>query len=484
MPDDEEDVIRRSRFSGGPARSFMSSMDDDERLFEADLAIDRAHVVMLAESGIIPDAVAGRLLHTLDTIEEQGFNELPQGEDIHAAIETAVIGILGAEGGWLHTARSRNDEVATCIRYRLRADLLGVVETLVSIRETILLAATAERETVLPGFTHLQPAQPTTVGHWLSSYEQALARETHRAFDAYSRINQSPLGAAAFAGTTFDIDRHRTASLLGFDGIVENAMDAVSTRDVLLETASLLSSIVVVLSGVATDVTIYANRGFVELDDDFASTSSIMPQKKNPDTMELVRACAGDVIGSHTAMVTTLKGLPRAYNRDLQRVTPHMWEAIDVTSEALSVTEGTVGTMAWDSATLEAAVGEGFTTATAVADTIVRSGVPFRTAHEIVAEMAIDGGETPDIAAIETTVARHVDAENIDLDTDALERALDPSQSVHQLDSTGGAAPHAVEATIERAQARLDEDVARLGAYRTDLTDAQKALKSVVATYV
>ncbi|MFW6000318.1 MAG: argininosuccinate lyase, partial [Halorubrum sp.] len=288
-PDDGGTAVRRDRFSGGPAREFLSSLAADEAIFEADLAVDRAHVVMLAERGIVDSAVAGEILAALDDVEAAGHGELPDGEDVHEAIETAVIDRIGPDGGRMHTARSRNDEVATCIRYRLREDLLDAVEATLSAREALVDVAGDHAETVMPGYTHLQPAQPTTVAHYLLSYEGGLARDTARLLDAYDRVNRSPLGAAAFAGTPFDVDRDRTAELLGFDGTVRNSTDAVSTRDFLAESANALATLATTLSGLAEDLIVFSKEGFVELSDAYSSTSSIMPQKKNPDTLELTR---------------------------------------------------------------------------------------------------------------------------------------------------------------------------------------------------
>jgi argininosuccinate lyase len=305
-----DDVVRRERFSGGPARGFLSSLAADERIFEADLAVDRAHVVMLDEQGIIDGDDAAAILEALDDVEAAGHDALPDGEDVHAAIETAVIEHVGERGGRMHTARSRNDEVATCIRYRLREDVLATVKTVIETREVLTELATEHTETVMPGFTHLQPAQPTTVGHYLLSYESALARDTERLLDAYDRIDRSPLGAAAFAGTPFDIDRERVAELLGFESVLENSMDAASARDFLVETTAAVAALSTTLSGLAEDLVVFSNKGFVELSDDYSSTSSIMPQKKNPDTMELVRGASGDASAGLNALLTILKGLP------------------------------------------------------------------------------------------------------------------------------------------------------------------------------
>jgi len=280
----------------------------------------------------------------------------------------------------MHTARSRNDEVVADIRYRLRNDLLDTIETVVEAREELLSVAKDHTDTVMPGYTHLQPAQPTTVGHWIASYEQALARDTERLLDAYGRVNRNPLGAGAFGGVPYDVDRERTAALLGFDGVVENSMDAVSTRDFLVETNAALAALATTLSGLAEDVIGFASKGHVELADEYASTSSIMPQKKNPDTMELVRGRTGDATAGLNGLLTTLKGLPRAYNRDLQRATTHVWGAVDAVTESVEVATGAVATAEWPGGRAGRGGRRGFSTATGIADLLreVRNPVPHR----------------------------------------------------------------------------------------------------------
>ncbi|SDK39981.1 argininosuccinate lyase [Natronorubrum texcoconense] len=477
-----EGVVRRDRFSGGPARSFLSSLEADRRIFEADLEVDRAHVLMLAEQGIVEDDVAGEILTALDAIEVDGHGSLPDGEDVHEAIETAVIQRIGEEGGKMHTARSRNDEVAACIRYRLREDVLDAIETTLALREALVGVAEANAETIMPGYTHLQPAQPITVAHWACSYEGAVRRDTERLLEAYARINQSPLGGAAFAGTTFDIDRERTAELLGFEGIVENSMDASSSRDFLLETTQALSTHATTLSGLAEDLIVFANRGFVDLADDYSSTSSIMPQKKNPDTLELVRAVAGDAAGSVQGLTTTLKGLPRAYNRDLQRATTHAWETVDAVTDASEVAAGAVATANWNEEVLAAEAGAGFSTATGVADLLAANGLPFRTAHEMVAIAAANGG---DYDAIESA-AREVLGEPLEsfVDPAAVEAALDPVESVASRDSQGGPAPEAVADQLEAAREALSTDEETLAETSDSLEAAHEALREEVNGYV
>ena len=483
MTDDGEDhtAVRRDRFSGGPARDFLSSMDADERIFEADLAVDRAHVVMLAEQDIVADGEAGQILDALDAVEAAGFDSLPDGEDVHEAIETAVIEHAGDVGGKMHTGRSRNDEVATCIRYRLREDLLDATEAVVEFREVLAGVAAEETETVMPGFTHLQPAQPTTVAHYLLSYEGQLARDTGRLLEAYRRTNQSPLGGAAFAGTPFDVSRQRTADLLGFDEVLENAMDASSARDCVYESVAALTGVGLTLSGIAEDLVVFANRGYVDLSDDYSSTSSIMPQKKNPDTMELVRASAGQAAGALQGLLTTLKGLPRAYNRDLQQATNYGWTAVDAVVDATEVAAGAVATAEWPADVLAEAAGDGFSTATGVADLLAMHGLPFRTAHEMVAEAAEDGGDYDALDA----AARDVLGKSIGdvVPREQIDAALDPAQSVASRNSRGGPAPDAVVDALDDVGMAVAEDRESVEAAREELQDAAETLQQEVANY-
>ncbi|UWG49113.1 Argininosuccinate lyase [Halanaeroarchaeum sp. HSR-CO] len=485
--DGPDSVVRRDRFSGGPAREFLSSMDADERIFTADLAVDRAHVAMLAEQDVVADDEAGAIFGALDDVEQAGFEALPEGEDVHEAIETAVIDAVGGVGGKMHTARSRNDEVATCIRYRLRDDLLEAIAVTVGFREQLTEVATAHTDTVMPGYTHLQPAQPTTVAHWLSSYAQAAERDTARLLDAYDRTNQSPLGAAAFAGTPFDVDRERTADLLGFEGLVENSMDAVSARDFLVESVAALAGLSTTLSGLAEDLIVLANKGLVELDDDYASTSSIMPQKKNPDTLELVRSTAGDASAALDGLLTTLKGLPRSYNRDLQNATGYAWNAVDAVTAATEVAGGAVGTATWPEEPLETAAGEGFSTATGVADLLAMGGLPFRTAHEIVAHAAEAGAardDEPGLADVEAATREVTGSALAEFAAaEAVESALDPTESVSSRDSRGGPAPGAADETLDDLTSAVAAHRDAVQTRQTNLDDAAKRLQEVVASH-
>jgi argininosuccinate lyase len=479
-------VIRRERFSGGPARGFLSSLAADERIFTADITVDRAHVIMLIEQNIIDASTGESILTALDSIETAGHDALPDGEDVHEAIETAVIDRIGSVGGKMHTARSRNDEVATCIRYQLRSDLLQAIDATLGLREVLLEAAKTHTETVMPGYTHLQSAQPTTVAHWVSSYAAGIERDTARLLDVYDRVNTSPLGAAAFAGTPFDIDRERTATLLGFDGILENTMDAVAARDMLIEALSALAAHAVTLSGMAEDLILFANKGYIKLANQYASTSSIMPQKVNPDTLELVRAVAGDITGELTGLLTTLKGLPRAYNRDLQRATPHIWSAIDDATEATTIAGGAIKTTRWAHETLESAAGDGFSTATGIADALAMAGVPFRTAHEVLT-VATDRAEneTPTVGML-NRAAKDTLGESLFtyVDEETIIDILDPVMNVSTRDSRGGPAATAVMKAIETYE---DNQTAHTTAYKTrrdEITSADALLTREVQQYV
>ena len=487
--DDPGTAVRRDRFSGGPAREFLSSLAADAAIFEADLAVDRAHVVMLAEQGIVDDAIAGEILAALGDIEAAGHGALPDGEDVHEAIETAVIDRVGPDGGKMHTARSRNDEVATCIRYRLREDLLAAAEATVALREALVDAASEHTETVMPGYTHLQPAQPTTVAHYLLSYEGGIARDTGRLLDAYERVNRSPLGAAAFAGTPFDVDRDRTAALLGFDETVRNSMDAASARDFLAEGSTACATLATTLSGVAEDLILFSNKGFLELSDAYASTSSIMPQKKNPDTLELTRGVAGDAIGEATGTLSLLKGLPRAYNRDLQRAHASVFEIAGDVREATEVAAGAVATANWNEPALADAAGDGFSTATGIADLLAMGGLPFRTAHEIVAAAAetVSGDDAPEAAAAKVDEAtRNVTGEPLAtyVSREDVEAALDPANSVASRDSAGGPAPETVAGDLTSASAGVEDDREALTARRDALATAAERLDAEVSAYV
>ena len=463
------DVVRLGRLSGertGEMMHFLSSMRSDRCIADADILVDLAHVLMLDKQKIIDRDIAKQLLSALlvlfdEGIPEEVFDE--RFEDVHAGIESLLIESVGMDvGGRMHMGRSRNDEVATCIRIKLREDMLKQMSALLKVREVLVTLAEQHIETAMPGFTHMQHAQPTTLAHHLLAYEQAFSRDFDRLKDTYVRVNQSPLGAAAFASTGYPINREYTASLLGFDGLVTNTMDAVATRDFALETLADLSILMATTSRLCEELIIWSTSfvKFVTLDDAFCSTSSIMPQKKNPDTAEIMRAKSGSVFGAFAGALLTVKGLPMSYNRDLQELTPHIWRGMRDVKESLRLLIDMLSSATFDTERMKEEAGKGFSTATELADTLVRTyGLPFRTAHNVVGRAVQKGSlslSTLEEAALEvgggiSLVDKGLTQQNID-------DVLDVSYSLALRKATGGPAPFAVRIAIEERKKQLDAD--------------------------
>jgi argininosuccinate lyase len=367
---------------------FVASIGYDGRLAPYDLQASMVHAEMLGRRRIIPAADARKIvagLKKLLALVEKG-RSLPPEEDIHFAIEKALIRLIGPMGGRMHTARSRNDQVVTAFRLYLRHHVDEISERL---RLLALAFVNQARKTdaVMPGYTHLQPGQPVLAAHHLLAYAWMFQRDRERLADARRRINQLPLGSAALAGTTFPIDRAFVAKKLGFDGIVENSIDAVSDRDFLVEFLSAASLVMAHVSRLGEELVVWSNPlfGFVSLADPFITGSSIMPQKRNPDMAELLRGKAGRVYGALTALLTTIKAQTLAYNRDLQEDKPPVFDAVDTVEASLDVSEAMVRTMRLNPARMKDACRLGFILATDVADALVRRGMPFRQAHGVVA---------------------------------------------------------------------------------------------------
>lgn len=486
------DILRRGRLSSTPDEdmiNFSSSMSADKWIFEADVLVDMAHTVMLHEQDIIKENDCSKILSGLLKIKEEGIEKLDHSyEDIHISLESRLIDIVGEDtGGRMHSGRSRNDEVATCIRIRLRDELLSLMEELSELRKTLLSRASENTETIMPGFTHLQHAQPTTFAHHLLAHSDAIGRDIERIISTFSRVNKCPLGSAAFASTGFDLNRERTCSLLGFDAVLGNSMDAVSTRDFLIESASAMSNIMVNLSKMAEEIIIWSSSefSFVELDDMYASTSSIMPQKKNPDSAELVRGKAGTVIGSLMALLSISKALPLSYNRDLQEATPNMWRAVETTRTAVRITKGMIATMDVNTESMAEKSVLGFTTATELADTMVReTGIPFRTAHQIVGVLARGNGK-PTLDEIDA-VAHDVISESLSgrgLTEDMVKEALDPVLNISRRAIRGGPAPDEVKRAIKLSLEELHETKTSIADLNSGIEKSLKVLFSVVESY-
>jgi argininosuccinate lyase len=463
------DVVRLGRLSGersGEMMHFLSSMQADRHIADADILVDIAHVLMLDRQKINDRRVTKKILSALIEMHEGGIPEEAfdeRFEDVHAGIESLLIESAGADtGGRMHIGRSRNDEVATCIRIKIREELLKEMTALIRVRQVLLAIAAKHTESVMPGFTHLQHAQPTTLAHHLLSYEQAFSRDFDRLKDAYARVNLSPLGAAAFASTGYPIDREYTASLLGFDGLAANSMDAVATRDFALETLAGLSIMMVNTSRLCEELIIWSTSfvKFVSLDDAFCSTSSIMPQKKNPDTAEIMRAKSASVLGSFTSALVTVKGLPMSYNRDLQELTPNIWRGMHDAKVSLCLLSDMLASAEFNTKRMKEEAGKGFSTATELADTLVRSyGLPFRTAHNIVGRAVQKGSlSLATLEAAAREVSPGISLKKKGLTQKRIDEALDVDYSVALRKATGGPAPGTTKQAIKDRKKHIDAD--------------------------
>ncbi len=466
--DADKDILRQGRFKVDAAedvKQFTASIRADEWIFQADIMVDKAHVIMLRKCGIINKLECANILQALSKIERQGVDalDLSKYDDVHIAIESQLIKEIGEEiGGKMHIARSRNDEVAACIRIALRGELLALMLDLLNLRKVLLKKAEQHVYTLMPGFTHLQHAQPTTLAHHLLAHADALKRDFDRLAQAYPRVNLNPLGSAALATTGFNIDRELTAKLLGFDGLIENSMDATSTRDFAIEVLAAIANLMVNLSRICEELIIWSTPefNFIELSEKYASTSSIMPQKKNPDALELVRAKTGTVAGSLSAVLAICKALPMSYNRDLQEVTPHLLTALNIARASTRICSGAIDTMEVNMKRMQEMAASGFTTATELADTIVRTcGISFRTAHQIVGTIAREKGEITleklDKAAL-GVIGRKLSAAGL---TNALlKRALDIKQNIEVRRVRGGPSPREVMRMILDRKKVLSND--------------------------
>ena len=481
------DVVRLGRLSGertGEMMHFLSSMRADRCIADADVLVDIAHVLMLDKQKIIDRDITKQLIPALLELFDEGIPEEvfdDRFEDVHAGIETLLIETVGVDvGGRMHMGRSRNDEVATCIRIKLRDELLKQMAALLKVREVLVALSEKHTETVMPGFTHLQHAQPTTLAHHLLAYEQMYSRDFDRLKDAYVRVNLSPLGAAAFASTGYPINRELTAHLLGFDGLVTNTMDAVAGRDFALEVLADLSILMANTSRLCEELIIWSTSfvKFVSLDDAFCSTSSIMPQKKNPDTAEIMRAKTGSVFGAFTGAMITVKGLPMSYNRDLQELTPNIWRGMRDVKECLRLLIDMLASANFDTERMKEEAGKGFSTATELADTLVRNyGLPFRTAHNIVGRAVQKGSlslATLDEAALELNAGISLAAKG--LTQVKIDEVLDATYSVALRKAPGGPAPFATKIALDERKKQLDKDSAMIDERLAKLSKAKDEL--------
>ena len=450
------------RFAAGPdaiMEAINASIGFDQRMAAQDIHGSLAHAAMLGAAGIITDsdseAIREGLLTVLSEIEAGSFPFRVELEDIHMNVEARLKEVIGEPAGRLHTGRSRNDQVATDFRLWVRDQTDSAILGLEALMSAFLQQAKAGADWVMPGFTHLQTAQPVTWGHHMMAYVEMLARDKSRFEDARRRMNESPLGAAALAGTSFPIDRDMTTKALGFDRPAANSLDAVSDRDFALEYLSCASICAMHLSRFAEELVIWSSAQFrfVTLSDRFSTGSSIMPQKKNPDAAELIRAKIGRIFGANVALMIVMKGLPLTYSKDMQEDKEQVFDAADNLMLALAAMTGMVSDMTANRDSLKIAAASGFSTATDLADWLVRAlGLPFRDAHHItgslVAMAEAQGCDLPDLSLVQMkSVHVHINAEVFEV--------LGVENSVASRVSYGGTAPAQVRAQIARWEAAL-----------------------------
>jgi argininosuccinate lyase len=441
------------------AASFTSSFEFDKRIFNADILCNIAHTTMLKEQGIIAAVDADKIIKSLKELESEGINALifdSSAEDIHMALENYVTSKIGEVAGFMHTGKSRNDQVATDLRLILKEEIEEIESDILNFIEIILEMASNHTETVMVGYTHLQHAQPTTFAHHLMAYANEIRRDFERIVDAKKRVDICPLGAAAMTGTGFPINRDRTAELLGFSRVMENSMDAVSSRDFMAETVFALAMLASNLSKISEEMIIWSSYEFrlIEISDEYSSTSSIMPQKKNPDVAEISRSKTAVLYGELMTIMTILKALPHSYNRDLQEVTPHLWNAVDTTRSMLNITCNMLSSMSFNvDRGMELAMAN-FSTATELADLMVSDkNLPFRIAHQIVGRTvteAISQGISPE--NIDTKfldkIAVEINGSPLGIRAELVEKALNPYEIIKARDVKGGPSPKAVKESI------------------------------------
>nr|VFJ43925.1 MAG: argininosuccinate lyase [Candidatus Kentron sp. FM]VFJ44288.1 MAG: argininosuccinate lyase [Candidatus Kentron sp. FM]VFK06145.1 MAG: argininosuccinate lyase [Candidatus Kentron sp. FM] len=437
--------------------SFTASVAFDRRLYPFDILGSIAHTTMLAHVGVLSveerDAIVDGLEAIGADIEAGRFEWSERLEDVHMNIEAELVRRIGEAGKKLHTGRSRNDQVATDLRLYLREETDILLDELGNLQTVLLAIAEREFDTPMPGFTHLQIAQPVTFGHHMLAWFEMLARDRERLSDGRSRINRMPLGAAALAGTGFPIDRSVTAELLGFEGICENSLDAVSDRDFAIEFSAACALIMTHLSRMSEELILWSSVpfDFIEIGDGFCTGSSIMPQKKNPDVPELVRGKTGRVDGHLLALLVLMKGQPLAYNRDNQEDKEPLFDTVDTVKSCVRVYAGMLRSMTVKRICMQAQTKKGFSTATDLADYLVRKGIPFRGAHEIVGKVVRYGLDTgKDLCAMTLPELQGFS----DLITEDVFAVLSLEGSMASRDHIGGTAPRQVLEAVGRARAR------------------------------
>ncbi len=440
---------------------FNASFSFDRRLIEADIEASLAHAEALARANVIAKEEAVLIGQGLEEIlrrsrEEAGYLDGRDAEDVHSFIEAELVAAIGDAGYKLHTGRSRNDQVATALRLFLRGQTDEVDRLIAGLQLALIKLAVANRELVMPGYTHLQRAQPILFAHYLLAYFEMMKRDRRRLGDVRRRVNHLPLGAAALAGTGYAIDREEVARRLGFEAVCENSLDAVSDRDFVIEFAGAAAIVMVHLSRLSEDLIIYSSSefGFIELSDAVSTGSSLMPQKKNPDSLELIRGKAARVFGHHAALVAMMKGLPLAYNKDMQEDKEALFDTLDTLRGSLGVMTTVIGNIRVNAARARQAAGEGYSNATDLADYLARRGLEFRLAHEVVGRVvsyAIERGKPLDALTIEEY------RQFSPLFTEELYDAITLESALRTKAARGGTSPERVNEALTRARQELGD---------------------------
>jgi argininosuccinate lyase len=489
-----DNILRGSRVkrSSKRANDFTSSVRFDGPLSRHVVAVNKAHMLSLMRSGEVGKKEGSACLAFLERLPDR-MKVDPSTEDVHHWLEQKAVSSIGMEAaGFLNLGKSRNDQVAAALRMETRSRVLRLVEGEENLERALVRVMVRYGGLPIPGYTHLQRAQPTTVAHHMQSHFEAIAEDAGRLVQLYSRVNLSPMGAAAFAGTSVKVDRAEVAALLGFDGVVANSMFAVSSRGFVLEALSDLVILMVDLSKIAEELILWSSSefGFIELGDQYSATSSIMPQKKNPVVAETVRAKCGSVIGEATAAFTIAKALPNAYNLDLQEITPHLWRAFDDTAASVSLMAGMLATAKFQGGRLKQAVSEDMSTATELANELVRGhGVPFRQAHQVVGEVvriAVEKKLPLDQAAEEflETVSGRVTGRVIKIDKVRLRAVLDALKTLMLIGSAGGANPKFNARQIVQNKKEIQKLSGWLVEKENKLNESSTLLRKEVRSYV
>ncbi len=478
---------RRLKRYDDRATDFISSIEFDAPIARHVLRINTAHMLSLVRSGEVEKDVGKDCLKfLLHTAPEASFGK--HAEDFHQALEQYAVDMLGVEkAGYLNLGKSRNDQVACAIRMEARERIIGLAKALTALQVSLITLVRRHGRMIIPGFTHLQHAQPVTLAHHFVAHFDAIQRDFERLMQLYERVNLSPMGAAALAGTSVNLDRRSVASLLGFEGVIENAMDAVSSRDFAVEALSCAGMVMLDMSRIAEEVILWSSKefGFVEVSDEYAASSSIMPQKKNPVTAEVVRAKCGSVLGSLQAVCAILKGLPYSYNLDLQEVTPHVWDGLANTHRSVEMMGATLSTMKFNPRSIQESMRNDYSTATSLANYLVKSsGLSFREAHAVVGEIVRISFEkglpfaeaAKDLPKVPGAVAR--------LDQKTLKDLLDPAASLDAIATQGGANPRFIRESVARRLQQIKKNASSASKLERKLTAADAALLKQVISFL